>query len=227
MIVDDEPDLREILEERFQVFNFETLTAGSGNQAWALLQKEKFDVVLSDIQMPDGTGLELLKKIKDANTVAPAVFLMTGFHQDFSDREMFDQGADGFLSKPFDASQIRNSIQKAIIPPRARWSTTGRYSTDKTLAVSVQSIGQDIKVGRHGFSVVAPKHNITLGQILAFQTEGALKLTGMGKLAWEHQLPGGRKTIGVELLSLDPTSLDTYLALLESNPPRASIPLIS
>lgn len=225
LIVDDEPDLREILEDRFQVFEFQTATAESGNQAWATLQKQSFDIVLSDIRMANGTGLELLAKIKQANVHKPSVFLMTGFHQDFTERDMLNLGADGFLAKPFDASQIRNSIQKAIVPPQDRWSSQGRYSATKTLAYNVQSKGSDMKVGRLGFSVRTKANDCGIGEILSFELSGSISLKGLGKLMWQH-FDQSVASVGIEILYLEPSCLQTYMGWLSQDKPQASIPIL-
>lgn len=222
LIVDDEPDLREILEDRFQLFKFETKTAGSGNQAWGMIQGNKFDVVLSDIRMPDGTGLELLEKIKKQNANSPAVFLMTGFHKDFSVMDMLNLGADGFFAKPFDATQIRNTIQNSIVKPNLRWSTEGRYSATKSLHFKVQQIGKDFKVGRRGFSIAASAQDLKIGEICNFQVESSVQLKGLGKLVW-HQTSNGH-SLGIEILYLEPDSLTLYLSWLDANAPIATVP---
>lgn len=223
LIVDDEPDLREILEDRFQSFQFETASAGSGNEAWAMLQSQDFDVVLSDIRMKDGDGLELLERIKARDVQKPAVFLMTGFHKDFSERELLDQGVDGFFSKPFDSAQARNAIQKAVIPSKERWGQQGRYVSEKTLSFKSEGLGVDFFPGRLGFSLNTKPPAANVGEILNFLITGAVELKGIGKLAWDHADQDGFRSIGIEILSLTSDCLDKYLTMIPNG--KATIPI--
>ena len=74
LVVDDEPNLTEILEIAFREDGMDVVTSGSGREALGLLRTEEIDVVISDIRMPDLSGVELLREAKQ---IAPdTVFIM-------------------------------------------------------------------------------------------------------------------------------------------------------
>jgi hypothetical protein len=173
--------------------------------------------------MRDGDGLELLERIKSQDVGRPAVFLMTGFHKDFSERELLDQGVDGFFSKPFDAAQARNAIQKALIPAKERWAQQGRYTSEKSLVFKSAGVGVDFFPGRLGFSVNVAPPSATVGEILNFHISGAVEIQGVGKLAWDHVDQDQFRSIGVEILSLTADSLPKYMALIPAG--KATIPV--
>lgn len=79
LIVDDEPDLREMLKDFFERDNFDVTQASGGNEAFELIKNQKFDCVLSDIRMPLGSGIELAQNIKNLKNPKPFVVLITGF----------------------------------------------------------------------------------------------------------------------------------------------------
>ena len=76
LIVDDEPDLTDIVEYRFSAAGFNTFTAASGREALACLQQNQVDVILSDVRMPDITGVELLKQVRNDGGLRVAFHIM-------------------------------------------------------------------------------------------------------------------------------------------------------
>ena len=100
-MVDDEPDLCDLLSEEFEYQNCLTFTAASGNEAFGVFEANEIDAVVSDIRMPNGNGLELLEKIKASQKSNTLVFLVTGF-ADISKEEAFAKGAVDLIGKPYD-----------------------------------------------------------------------------------------------------------------------------
>jgi len=113
LVVDDEPDLREILVEELRDQGFEVSEASSGNEAWSLVQKTEFKVVISDIRMPHGDGIGLLKNIHGGSLAKPPiVFLLSGF-SDLSEQDAKKLGARQVFSKPFELDMISQALKEA------------------------------------------------------------------------------------------------------------------
>lgn len=115
LIVEDEKDFRDILKEFFIDNKFDVADAGDIPTAISLLEKEKIDLVLSDIRLPgndETDGIELLKWVRK-NTQAKFI-LMTGFAEAFRTKLAFDIGADDFLGKPFNLEEALESVQLAL-----------------------------------------------------------------------------------------------------------------
>ena len=74
LVVDDEESIREFLEIMLKKENYEVTTAEDGARAKELLQKKSFDMIISDMQMPNVTGIELLKYVKE--NYSDIVFMM-------------------------------------------------------------------------------------------------------------------------------------------------------
>ncbi len=110
LVVDDEEDLREILSEDFANVGATVFTAKNGREAFEIVKRESPEVVLSDVRMPGGDGVELLKQIRTlSQTPPPYVFLLTGF-ADIQADETIALGGQGLVAKPFNLRQLRERI---------------------------------------------------------------------------------------------------------------------
>jgi YesN/AraC family two-component response regulator len=112
LVVDDERFIRETLTRFLQEEGFSVDSAEDGASAWEKIQIARFDLILTDIKMPNMDGFELLKKIRG---VAPdiAVIMMTGFSQEYTVREAMKLGASGYLSKPFKTAEVLSAVDRA------------------------------------------------------------------------------------------------------------------
>jgi len=115
LIVDDEPDLIEIMTFRLQEAGFDPFSAKSSFEALEILKKEKIDLVLTDIRMPGMDGIKLLGEIKSNNPIKPKVVVITG-SVNISLEEIYDLGAEGILRKPIDYTQLLNIIRDSMRP---------------------------------------------------------------------------------------------------------------
>jgi two-component system response regulator PilR (NtrC family) len=113
LVVDDEESIREFLEIMLKKEGYEVTCAEDGLKAKDLLAKKAFDMVISDLQMPNMTGLELLKHVKE--TYPDLVFMMiTAFGTTESAVEAMKIGAYDYLTKPFKIDEVRLNIQNAL-----------------------------------------------------------------------------------------------------------------
>lgn len=113
LIVDDEASVRESLEKVISKAGYVTKSASSGNEARAILLQNPVDLVLSDLKMPDGNGLELLRHIRKHNTEIE-VILLTGFGTISTAVEAMKEGAYDFITKPFKKAIILKTVEKAL-----------------------------------------------------------------------------------------------------------------
>lgn len=108
LIVDDEVALCDNLAALFELEGFTTYRAYSGNEAFEIYNNSgiQFDLILTDIKMPDGDGVELVKKVRALNKKIPFIYVMSGFSE-HSESELIGYGADLFLPKPFEFDEIQ------------------------------------------------------------------------------------------------------------------------
>jgi two-component system, NtrC family, response regulator PilR len=113
LVVDDEPDIREVLELTLGRMNLETRTASSLEEARYLLGEFKFDLCLTDMRLPDGNGIELVRYIQDKLPYLP-VAMITAFGNMETAIAALKAGAFDFVSKPLDLSDLRNIVRSAL-----------------------------------------------------------------------------------------------------------------
>jgi DNA-binding response OmpR family regulator len=109
LLVEDDPDLRECLRLFLEDSGLRVVEAESGNQAFDALKSEPVDLVLSDVRMPDGDGMQLLQRIRAEVDNPPPTILMTGF-ADLERPRALAAGARDLIRKPFDPVQLLRSL---------------------------------------------------------------------------------------------------------------------
>lgn len=113
LVVDDEDSIREFLEIMLKKENYEVTTAEDGLRAKEILTKKSFDMVISDMQMPNMTGIELLKHVKES--YPDIVFMMiTAFGTTESAVDAMKMGAYDYVTKPFKIDEVRLNIANAL-----------------------------------------------------------------------------------------------------------------
>ncbi len=113
LVVDDEESIREFLEIMLKKEGYEVTTAEDGARAKDILTKKSFDMIVSDLQMPNMTGIELLKHVKES--YPDTVFmLITAFGTTETAVDAMKMGAYDYVTKPFKIDEVRMNIANAL-----------------------------------------------------------------------------------------------------------------
>ena len=113
LIAEDDNILRNMLIDFLTHFDHDVTGAEDGSIAWGLWQAGEYDILVTDINMPNMNGIELLKNIKGVNPKFP-IIVITGVHLESIEMNASDQGADDFLIKPFKMKDLVQSITKVL-----------------------------------------------------------------------------------------------------------------
>ncbi len=113
LVVDDEPDLVELVSLTLNRMNLDTRAAGDVAGARALLASERFDLCLTDMRLPDGNGLELVEWIQQNRTDVPVAVITAHGNVETAVRAL-KLGAFDFVSKPLDLGVLRKLVASAI-----------------------------------------------------------------------------------------------------------------
>jgi putative nucleotidyltransferase with HDIG domain len=141
LVVDDEAPMREVLLRNLRTGGYQLRSAGSVQEAWAVLESEPADLVLSDIMMPGGSGLELLERIK-ARYPDTAVVMVTALADIQAAIDALKLGAADYLLKPFTLDQVDLSVSRALelrrltLENRAYQAELERKVAEKTRALT-------------------------------------------------------------------------------------------
>lgn len=113
LIVDDKPSMRKMLKEALEGQGHQCRSASSGTEALMLLKKDGCDLLLTDLRMPEISGLELMREVKDSASEC-AVVLMTAYGSVETAVEAMRLGAADFLPKPFSLDHLKVVVDKAL-----------------------------------------------------------------------------------------------------------------
>ena len=115
LVVDDNRLNREVAQDFLELASVLVTTASSGREALALLEKEHFDAVLLDVQMPEMDGLEVARRIRqDARWQHLPIWALTAQAQEEDRRAIVASGMDGQLTKPINAQLLYHTLHKAL-----------------------------------------------------------------------------------------------------------------
>jgi len=113
LVVDDETSMREFLEVFLSKEGYQVSEAKTGKQALNMIQKNEYDLVLTDIRLGDLTGLEILRQSKRKNQDT-IVIMISAYSTTEIAVEAMNEGAYDFVPKPFDNQELKHTIKKAL-----------------------------------------------------------------------------------------------------------------
>lgn len=119
LVIDDEPDIRELIEITLGRMGIQTTSADSVKAAKALLEEHSYDLCLTDMQLPDGNGLDIIRHIAEAQADLP-VAMITAFGSINTAIEALKAGAFDYIQKPIDLTQLRTLVDIALKLPATK-----------------------------------------------------------------------------------------------------------
>jgi len=113
LVVDDSREIRATLKRVLELDQHSCVEAGDGIEALECLEKESFDLILSDVRMPRMDGLELLKESRKRGWKVPFI-LLTAFGNVADTMDAVKEGAFDYVAKPFEVADLRETIRRAL-----------------------------------------------------------------------------------------------------------------
>src|SRR5258706_7255661 len=113
LVVDDDAHIRQALVDRFTARKFDVRSAGSGKEALAKISREHPDVVLLDLQLPEGDGFWVLKQVRDEGIDATGV-VITAFSTVHKAERALKERADDFIQKRFYLQMVEEHQRSAL-----------------------------------------------------------------------------------------------------------------
>jgi diguanylate cyclase (GGDEF)-like protein len=131
LAIDDSPEVLELLAVRLKPEGLRLVTAGSYEEGLALAVQAQPDLILLDVDMPGGNGLDLCRRLKqDPQTVNIPVIFLTGSNDIDTKVHGFDLGAVDYVTKPFHPAELRARVRAALRMKRAQDMLTQRAQVD-------------------------------------------------------------------------------------------------
>lgn len=112
LVADDEERIRILLEANLEAAGHEVVLACDGSEALALLEKGNLDVVVTDMNMPGATGLQVIESVRNRYGPNLPVIVITAYGSVTNAVEAMRMGATDYLEKPFDMAELRQCVEK-------------------------------------------------------------------------------------------------------------------
>ncbi len=112
LIVDDDPAIRNSIQDFLSIADYTTFTAANAEEAMAFLKTQPVDVIITDILMDGMNGLEMTQRIKEKYDTD--IIVITGYTQDYSYEEAINKGADDFVFKPIRLEELLLRLKRVI-----------------------------------------------------------------------------------------------------------------
>ena len=114
LVVDDEPNARELLAEFLMGKGYEVLTASEGEEALRKVKEDRPHLILLDVRMPQMDGLEVLKQVREIDHEV-GVIMVTAAHEEETGRQALKLGAFDYITKPLDLQYLERSLWTKIM----------------------------------------------------------------------------------------------------------------
>jgi two-component system, NtrC family, response regulator PilR len=172
LIVEDEKSMREVLRMLLEGEHYEVTTAADGLEGLSFIEKDIYDLVISDMKMPKADGLTVLKKVKELSPET-IVIMITAFGTTETAIEAMKSGAYDYISKPFNIDEIRLIVRKALEKKRlSEELTLLREKVESTYALE-NIIGQS--PGMQELFKIVPKIAQSSSNVLILGESGSGK----------------------------------------------------
>jgi phosphate regulon transcriptional regulator PhoB len=151
LIVDDEPDIVDLVTYNLKKDGFRVTTASDGEEALNKIRKDKFDLVVLDLMLPGIQGVELCRIIRnDPKTAGIPIIMLTAKGEEVDRIVGLESGADDYMTKPFSSRELIARI-KAVLR-----RTTEKTATGKTIRLG------DLLINTETYGVTKGKNQLTL-----------------------------------------------------------------
>ena len=152
LVIEDEPDIRKTLEYNLERENFIVTSASSLSDAKEHLAKDNFSLLILDLMLPDGSGLDLCRELKsDSTNESPLILILTAKDDEVDRVVGFELGADDYVTKPFSVRELILRV-KAIL----------KRGINKPNTVEVERKFGDLTIDVESHEVFVNNENIIL-----------------------------------------------------------------
>ncbi|MEY4451644.1 MAG: hypothetical protein RLZZ380_765 [Actinomycetota bacterium] len=184
LVVDDEPNIRDLLASGLRFAGFSVLAVGNGNDAVVAAEKGNPDLILLDVMLPDMSGFSVTKKLRSMNILAPVLFLTA--RDEVEDKITgLTVGGDDYMTKPFSLDEIIARINAIL-----------RRTKQSAVEKSVIEVGE-VRIDEDAHDVYVNDQQIELSpteyKLLRYLMENANRVLSKSQIldhVWEYDFNG-------------------------------------
>ena len=198
LLVDDEPDILEIVGYNLSSEGYQVITAENGMEAIKKAKKERPQLIILDVMMPEMDGIEACEQIRKIPDLSDTIVVfLTARGEDYSQVAGFDSGADDYITKPIKPKVLVSKV-KALL----------RRLKDEDATESIMKIGsliinrEEYKIFLKGEEIILPRKEFELLSLLASKPGKVFKREEILDKVWGNEVVVGGRTIDVHIRKL-------------------------
>ena len=198
LLVDDEPDILEIVGYNLSAEGYQVITADNGIKAVKKAKKEKPHLIILDVMMPEMDGIEACEAIRKVPELSsPIITFLTARGEDYSQVAGFDAGADDYITKPIKPKVLISKV-KALL--RRLKSEDTNQSVIKIGKLTINRDEYKIILGNE--EIILPRKEFELLSLLASKPGKVFKREDILDRVWGNEVVVGGRTIDVHIRKL-------------------------
>ncbi|PKG43096.1 response regulator transcription factor [Psychroflexus sp. MES1-P1E] len=198
LVVDDDPDILEILSYNLNAEGYKVITAEDGVQAVKKAKKKKPHLVILDVMMPEMDGIEACEQIRETKGLENTVItFLTARGEDYSQVAGFDAGADDYITKPVKPKVLMSKV-KALL--RRFKSNVSEKNIYKIGGIVINR--DEYKISSDGIEMTLPRKEFELLSLLTSEPNKVFKRDDILNTVWGSEVVVGGRTIDVHIRKL-------------------------
>ncbi len=199
LLVDDEPDILEILKYNLSAQGYQVYTAKNGVEAVEKAKKKNPHLIILDVMMPEMDGIEACEIIRNTKGLENTIItFLTARGEDYSQVAGFDAGADDYITKPIKPKVLVSKI-KALL---RRLKEEGNQVEEVMQVGNIVINREEYKVVNNGNEIVLPRKEFELLALLASKPDKVFKREVILDKVWGQEVVVGGRTIDVHIRKL-------------------------
>lgn len=208
LLVDDEPDIIELVSYHLKKEGYQVKTASNGAEALKVAQETIPHLILLDIMMPEMDGMEACEKIRNTKSLENCIVVFfTARGEDYSQVAGFDAGADDYITKPIKPKVLVSKV-KALL----RRTGSEMSSEDSILKFDDFTINrEEYFVEKDGKKIILPRKEFELLVLLASSPNKVFNRENILRVVWGQDVVVGGRTIDVHIRKLREKIGDEYI----------------
>ncbi len=212
LLVDDEQDILEFLSYNLKKESYEVFTANNGNEAITIAKKEKPDLIILDVMMPDMDGIETCREIRGIPELKNVMItFLTARNEDYSQIAGFEVGADDYINKPIKPRVLISRI-KALLR-RSPGLESGKIETVNTGGIKIDR--ERYVIEKDGIEISLPKKEFELLALLASKPGKVFTREVILDKVWGGDVVVGDRTIDVHIRKLREKIGEDYIKTIK------------
>lgn len=198
LLVDDEPDILEIIGYNLSSEGYQVFTATDGIQAIAKAKKHQPHLIILDVMMPEMDGIEACEKIREIPSLSETVItFLTARGEDYSQLAGFEAGADDYITKPIKPKVLVSKVKALLRRFKSKDETEGNIKLGNLVINR-----EEYKVMKGKEELILPRKEFELLALLASKPGKVFKREDILDRVWGNEVVVGGRTIDVHIRKL-------------------------